>query len=281
MVRRIGVLTAIACAAVLLAGCAQAISAPQLVPKLSPPVIVRPGLLKAVVDTSYPPFGGVVDGHRVGLDCDVAAAIADDLGLKLDLIDAAPGTSANLLHEGRADIVLGALTVQSAVASDVAFAGTYVTDAPVLYSTKAGKVGLADLGGKKIAAQSGSQAYWLLTQAYGPDAVIGEATLRQALSAAASGTVDYAAGDAIVAAYIVSRDMPTLKYDGQIAPSFPLGVGVSSEKPKMQEEVRDILDKFAAEGVLDTLRHKWVGDLPALQAPSFDASVSVDASPTP
>jgi polar amino acid transport system substrate-binding protein len=280
MVRRIAVLATLVCAAVLLTGCAGEIAGSHLTPRLSPPVIARPGVLRAVVDLSYPPFGGTASGRRVGLDVDVAAAIAEQLGLKLEITGATPDAAVALLHEGKADVLLGGLTVESAVASDVAFAGTYISDAPAVFSTATGTVGIADLGGKKIAAQTGSVAYWALADAFGEDTIVAMPTLRDALSAAASGTVDYAAGDAIVGSYII-RDMPNMHFSGQIAPSYPLGIGVRSDKALLESDVRSILDGLAAKGVLATLRHKWVGDLPELQAPSLEASASIGATTAP
>jgi hypothetical protein len=62
-------------------------------------------------------------------------------------------------------------------------------------------------------------------------------------------------------------------------------VGVSATKPKMESEVRAILDRLASEGVLDTLRRKWAGELPALKVtaaePSAPVSETVETSPTP
>jgi hypothetical protein len=109
----------------------------------------------------------------------------------------------------------------------------------------------------------------------------------QAFDAAEAGTVDAVGADALVGAYML-RDRPKLAFVAQIGTASPLGVGVSVAKPKLESEVRAILDRLAAEGVLSTLRRKWVGELPPLQlatgseeassTPSGDASSSVSTS---
>lgn len=279
-VRRVASVVAVVAAAVLLGGCVGRIAEPQLEPKLSPPVIVRPGVLRVVVDPSYPPFGGMSGQAKVGLDVDVAAAIADKLGLKLDVIDVTLDQGMALINENKADLLMGGFTVDSSLASGIAFAGTYVSDAPAVFSTRTATVSLDDLGTKRVAAQRGSAAYWLLAQAYGENSIVGMSTLREALSAAASGTVDYAAGDAIVGSYII-RDMPSMHFCGQIGDAFPLGIGVSSDKPLLESDIRSALDSLAAEGVLATLRRKWVGDLPQLQMPSIGASASAVPTSAP
>lgn len=262
----------------LLSGCTGGIADADLKPKVAPPLIARKGVLRAAIDLSYPPFGGTDKGVKAGLDVDVAAAIAAGLGLKLEMVDARPDAAAELVKSRKADIALGALQVEQAVASDLAFAGTYVSDAPALFSTATATVTIGELGGKRVAAQKDSYAYWMLVDEYGEEAVVVMPTLRDAMTAAASGQADFAAGDAIVGSYLL-RDLPNLKYNGQLVPAYPLGVAVSKENPQLEAQVRKILDNLAASGVLGTLRRKWAGDLPRLASPQ--AQGADEASPTP
>lgn len=280
MSRRVMTALAMVAAVMALSGCSGAIGVEQLTPKLSPPVIVRPGILRAVVDLSYAPFAGDVKGEKVGLDVDVASAIAEQLGLRLELIDAKPAEAAALLKAGKADIALGALTVEQAVASQIAFAGTYVTDAPAVFASSKTTAVADELGAKRIAVQKGSAAYWALRDEYGEEPLVVMPTLRDAMKAVASGTADVAAGDALIGAYML-RGFASLAYLGQVAPAYPLGVGVSATKPKLESEVRTVLDKLASQGVLETLRAKWAGDLPALKAAPVDVSADATATPEP
>lgn len=276
MIRRWTAAACLALALTLVGGCAGGIGGAKLEPKVAPPLIGEKGVLRAAVDLSYPPFGGTEKETRAGLDVDVAAALADSLGLTLRIVDAKPEKAARMLKGKGVDVALGALTVEQAVAGDYSFAGTYVSDAPAIFSATAGTVGVASLGGKRVAVQRDSYAYWVMIDEYGEDSVVLMPTLRDAMTAAASGQVDYAAGDAIVGSYLL-REFPALRYNGQIAPAYPLGVGVSKDAPKLEAKVRAALDDLSAKGVLGTLRRKWVGDLPALNAPK----VSPDSSATP
>lgn len=282
MTRRALAAIALLAAVALTGGCVGAIDGAKLEPKVAPPAIGEKGVLRAVVDLSYPPFGGTDNGTRAGLDVDVAAALADRLGLTLRIVNAKPAAAARMLKAGRADVALGALTVEQAVSGDYAFAGTYVSDAPAVFSKSGGKVGIGDLGGKKVAVQKESYAYWVISGEYGEDAVVLMPTLREALTAVAAGQADYAAGDAIVGSYLL-RDFPGLRYCGQVAPAYPLGVGVAKSDPKLEAAVRSALDDLSAKGVLTTLRRKWAGDLPTLDAGTASDSEggSTDASATP
>jgi polar amino acid transport system substrate-binding protein len=273
-------LTAVALAAVLalIAGCASGIGAAKLTPRLSPPVITRPGVLRAAIDLSYPPFGGSVKGRHVGLDVDVAAAIADQLGLTLEIVDATPADGADLARNGKVDIVMGGLTVEQAVSLQLAYAGTYVTDSSAVFGSDVASLTLGDLSTKRIAVQNGSASYWSLLDQYGEDPLVVTPTLLEAMQAVTAHKADIAAGDALVAAYIV-RQVPGLKYGGQLAAAYPIGVGVAADKAKLETDVRSVLDKLSSQGVLETLRRKWAGDLPRFTVPASD--VSTDASGTP
>jgi polar amino acid transport system substrate-binding protein len=280
MARRLVIATVLLATVSFLGGCVGAVpTAAPSTPKLSPPVIVRPGVLRAVVDLGYPPYGGIVKGQKVGFDVDVAAAIADQLGLKLEILDGTPTVGAADVASNTADLVLGGLTVNEAVSSQLAFAGTYAADGPAVFAARGTTATVTDLSAQRIAVQRDSEAYWALVDEYGQGSLLPMPTLYDALKAAASGQADVAAGDALVGAYLI-RQLPSMVYLGQIGSAYPIGIGVSAGKPKMESEVRAILDRLAAQGVLDTLRRKWVGDLPALKVtlePSVDTSATASS----
>jgi polar amino acid transport system substrate-binding protein len=276
MTRRVAKVLALIAAVGLLSGCVGGIAEPQRTPKLSPPIISKPGVLTAVVDMKYPPFAGAVGNRKAGLDIDVAAVIADQLGLKLELIDGSAAAGAALVQTGTADIVLGGLTVEQAVGSQLAFAGSYVSDGPAVFASAESSITTAALGTKRIAVQKGSMAYWTLLDQYGSEPLVEYPTLAQAFDAVEAGTADAVGADALVGAYML-RDRPKMAFIAQIGTASPLGVGVSVTRPKLESEVRAILDRLAAEGVLSTLRRKWVGDLPPLEL----AAGSEESSSTP
>jgi polar amino acid transport system substrate-binding protein len=282
--RMFAVLSAVA-VALAVTGCAPVITTPARTPTIAPPLIATEGVLKVAVDLSYPPFAGIVKGQNVGLDIDVAAAVADQLGLKLQIVDATPSEAMAAVKDGSVDVMLGGLTVESAVASQVAFAGTYISDAPAVFAATGTSVSVDALGTMRIAVQTGSTAYWFLLDKYGDAPLMPVASLNDAMSAVESGTADVAAGDALVGAYLLLRDYPGLQYAGQLGSAFPLGAGVSQDKPDLETAIRAVLDKLASQGVLETIRHKWIGDLPPLRVTdtsgSLDTSSAVDTSTTP
>jgi polar amino acid transport system substrate-binding protein len=271
MTRRTLIALAVVAALLLVAGCTSGIGPATLKPRLSPPDIGHPGVLRAAVDLSDPPFGGTVKGQQVGLDVDVAAAIAEQLGLKLEIVDATPTAAAEMARSGKVDIVLGGLTVEQAVSLQLAYAGTYVTDSSAVFAADVTTLTIGDLSARRVAVQSGSASYWFLLDEYGEEPLVVVPTLLEAMQAVLAGKADVMAGDALVEAYI-GRNVPGLKYGGQLMPAFPIGVGVAQDKTKLETEVRAILDKLSSQGVLETFRRKWAGDdMPKFTLPAGES----------
>lgn len=266
--------------AAALSGCAGSVDVAPMKPKVAPPVVLKAGELTVAVDMSYPPFASKTGEDKAGWDIDVAAAIADRLGLKLVLVDAKPEAAAKLLTAKKADVVLGDLTIARALDLDVAFAGSYTSDAPAVFASKGTTPSPDALGGERIAVQKGSEAYWQLADMYGEESLTLYPSLREAISAVAAGQADVAAGDAMVGGYML-RDFPKVVLAGQLALASPVGVGVSKSTPRLEEAVRRALDEMSAQGVLTTLRRKWVGNLPQLKSPGTEASSSVGATSAP
>lgn len=281
-VRRFMALALVLVLLLAVGGCKKKAEESTLTPKVKPPVILTAGVLKAGVDLSYPPFAGKDGGQDAGIDVDVAAAIAERLGLKLELVDVKPDGMAKALNDGKIDIMLGGTPITSAVLADVASAGSYLIDAPGIFAKVSGSevatVTPEQLFGKKVGAQEGSAAFWLAQSDLGEAGVTKYSTLRDAVNALSKGEVDYVVCDSAVGAYI-ARDFKDVKFVGQYADGTPLGVSVKKDATDLEAQVRTVLDGLASDGMLDTIRKKWLGDLPQLQVPPAGQSVaSVAAS---
>jgi len=256
----------------LLSGCAAEPETPALEPKIAPPVIGQAGVLRVGVDLEYPPFGGKDQGTDAGIDVDLAAAIAERLGLKLELVSVKPGQVAAALNDGRVDIALGATAITDAALADISTAGSYLIDGPALFSvvesgTPAPELDSASLSTLRVGAQRESAAFWAVEYDHGEGFVTGFDTLRAALEALVAGEVDVVAGDAAVGAYI-ARDYDDIRIVGQVGSAAPLGIAVKKDAVELETEVRSVLDALAAEGVLDTITRKWLGEFPVLEVRS-------------
>lgn len=272
-------LCAAMCSAIALAGCSAEPEEPVLQPKIEPPAIAEAGVLRVGVDLEYPPFAGTDKGREAGIDIDVASAIAEELGLTLRTISVPPSEVATALADGDVDMMMSVPFDEDAMMG-AALSGSYISDGPAFfaagYETTASvdaspteepatePLTLENVGARTIGAQEGSLAYWKLTYEFGEDSIVPYPTLRAAFEALESGEVDVVGADAVVGAYIL-RDFTGLGFAGQIEPAVQLGVAVDPEATELEQAIRETLDLLAANGVLETIRSKWVGALPVLE----------------
>lgn len=269
-----------------IAGCKGLPAQTQLHPTVFTPALLSAGELKAGIDLSTPPFGGTDSGRQAGLDLDVAAALAARLGLKLVVVDVKPQDAASALASRTVDVVMSVPYTADALSTS-ALAGSYAVDGPAFFSAAPASasgvptLSLDTITGMKVGAQRGSPAYWTLASELGSDTVTAYATLREALNALAKGEVQAVGGDAFVGAYL-SRDIPAVRYAGQLEPATPIGVAVAPQNTVLEDAVRSALDGLAGDGVIDAVRTKWVGPLPQLQSQSgSDTTSSLVATATP
>lgn len=252
-------------------------------PQVAPPAVGTTGVLRAGVDLHYPPFAGSDAGQSAGIDVDVAAALAERLGLRLQLVQVEPSSAATALANGLADVVLS-VPLKADQLSGVTFTRTYISDGPGLFAVVGtGSVNpsltVESLGNKSVGAQEASPAFWILEDQLGAGVARPFSTLFDAYDALKRGDVDVAAGDIVVMSYI-ARDTPGIRLVGQLAPATPIGAAVKPGNTKLAEAVTRALDGLAADGVLATIRRKWVGDLPRLRLSSGSLESS-SSTPVP
>jgi len=249
----------------LAAGCTQQpAEEPAPEPKVAPPVIGEAGVLRVGVDLEYPPFAGVDKDQEAGIDIDVATALANELGLAVEWVQVVPSDVATALAGGEVDIVMSVPFTEEAMLGS-SIAGSYVTDGPAFFSSadSSETVTIETVAGRRVGAQQGSPAYWMLAYELGDEAVLSFPTLREAFTALEAGDLDLVAGDALLGAYI-AEDFESVRFAGQVQEAQPLGIAVGIEAAELGTIVRETLDTLAANGVLDTIRTKWVGELPEL-----------------
>ena len=94
----------------VLTGCSsqQSYTPPEKAATLSSPTIGKDGTLRVGVNTDNQPLAGQPESSSkiVGIDVDVAAALADSFGLKLEIVDVGSDAE-SALKEGTVDIVMG------------------------------------------------------------------------------------------------------------------------------------------------------------------------------
>jgi len=121
--------------------------------------IKKEGKLVVLTNAEFPPYEYVgADGSVVGIDVDISQAIADELGVTLEVVNMDFDGLIPALVGGKGDIVAAGLTVDPERAESVDFSTTYADAKQLIIVTKDDpKVsGAEDLAGKTIGVQLGT-----------------------------------------------------------------------------------------------------------------------------
>ena len=259
---------AAACLAMVLAGCSsqQSYTPPEKSATVSSPAIGKSGTLRVGVNAGSPPLAGSPSSSSkiVGIDVDVAAALADQLGLKLEIVDVGTDPEA-ALKEGKVDVAMG---IGSEIEVSFWRSPAYLPKGVALFSTSANATVPTKASSPKIAAQVSSTSSWQVTNEFGQDALVSENDLKSAFAALADGSAQYVAADAVIGMYAAHSG----GYDAQIVALMqqPGGycVGMLEANTELQAAVKDALAALTDGGIVSVIEKKWLGaDIDASSLP--------------
>lgn len=274
---------------VVLSGCASSTTyEPEgKSPAISSPAIGQSGTLRVGVNAEKSPLAGMSnDGERIiGIDVDVAAAIADELGLKLSIVDVG-SDPAGALAGGKVDIVMD--IDSSDAPSGVWVSESYIPTGIALFAPSGSNMGLPTASAKPlVAAQLSSTSAWAVTNIYGDAALKSVASLSDTFTQLSGGSVKYVAADAIIglyAAHVAGIDVDIV---GMLAQPSGYCIAVSSANADLKTAIEDAVGKLAGNGLIGVIEAKWLGqaidfsDVDVVGAASRSTQSESDAAARP
>ncbi len=115
------------------------------------------GKLVMVTNAEFPPYEYHDNNDIVGIDADIAKAIADKMGMELEIQDMAFDSLIPAVQSGKADFTAAGMTVNEDRKKNVDFTDTYAQAAQVIIVKDGSEIkATADLDGKKIGVQTGT-----------------------------------------------------------------------------------------------------------------------------
>lgn len=251
-------IAALCCSAVL-AGCSSQAYTPT--PKnqtISNSALSSAGTLRVGVNASAAPLAGQTSSSSeiVGIDVDVAAAIADELGLKLEVVDVGSDPE-GALSSKRADIVLG--IDSSTTDSSYWRSSAYLQSGVALFATSSNATVPKVDGNPSIAAQTSSKSSWRVTNLFGDKSLNAQADLKSAFTALSNKNVEYVASDAVIGTYVAHTNGVDAKIIALLQDASGYCAGVSTNNTELQTAVSDALNKIVKGGEMSIIEAKWLG----------------------
>ena len=157
---------------------------------------VEAGKLHMSTNAEFPPYEMLDDsGSPVGIDVEVAQAIANKLGLELVVDDMGFDAALLAVQNGQSDIAMAGITVSEDRLAKMDFTDSYATGVQVVIVKEGSDVTMDNLGDHMIGTQMGTTGYIYASDTpdnggYGEDHVIGYETGAVAVQALVNGQVD-------------------------------------------------------------------------------------------
>ncbi|UCC65234.1 MAG: amino acid ABC transporter substrate-binding protein [Anaerolineae bacterium] len=223
------------------------------------------GELKVCMDASYPPFEWIPESapadHIVGLDVDLAQAIAARLGVTATLVNVGWDGLYDSLLVGKCDAIISALPYDPTRTEEAAFSISYFNAGPVLLR-QAGDTGVSgpeDLAGRTLAVTWGSAGD---VEASALQRKLRDLTVRrmpdpvEVLDALRAGEVDAALTDHLTAlqATYISSDLAVV--GGPLTDDLYV-IAVRRGEAALLAAINEALIAFRDNGMLEALKESW------------------------
>ena len=229
--------------------------------------IKKSGVLRVAVPQDFPPFGTVgPDLKPRGYDIDVAALIAKEMGVKLELIPVSSTNRIPFVTTGKADVVISSLGKNPDREKVIDFTIAYAPFFNGVFGPPDMKVSTAaDLAGKTIAVTRGSVEDLELTKIAPATAVVKRfEDNNSTLSAYLSGQVQLAATGNVVAAALNERTKLRPLASKFVIKNSPCYIGVNKGEAALVAALNEVLLKAKKGGALNTIAMTWLKNpLPA------------------
>ncbi len=240
-------------AAVSAAGSSSAAATPTL------DAIKAKGKIVMMTATGFPPYEYIGDdGQPAGVDIDLAQLVADDLGVKLEVIDMNFDLLIDALKSGKGDFIAAGMTATEERATQIDFSVSYTANGLLMVVAADNDTikTAADLDGKTIAVQTGTTA-----DVYATDTVKGATVLTfntpiEAGTAVSSGKADVAIIDNLPAKSIAGSSDGKLKVIDEFVTQEPMAMGIAKGQEDLVAEINKVLQKAIDDGTVQSLTDK-------------------------
>ncbi|MDO4555450.1 MAG: amino acid ABC transporter substrate-binding protein [Lachnospiraceae bacterium] len=216
-------------------------------------------------DQDFPPMGFVDEetGEYTGFDLDLAAEVANRLGLEIKYQPIAWDAKDNELSSGTIDCIWNGFTINGRE-DDYTWSEPYMKNNQVfVVRADSGITSSADLAGKIVDVQTDSSAEAALNDNTELSSTFGQlipvADYNTAFMDLESGAVDAIAMDDTVASYqIEKREADFVVLDESIAEE-EYGIGFKLGNTELRDKVQTTLEEMAADGTLAEISNEWFG----------------------
>lgn len=226
---------------------------------------VTPGKLTMSTNASFPPYEMVADdGSFEGIDIEVAGAIAEKLGLELQVDDMGFDAALQAAQTGKSDMVMAGVTVTEERQAVMDFSNSYANGVQVVIVKEGSPIQTVDdlANANMIGCQMGTTGYIYCSDTpenggFGEDHVTPYDDGAAAVQALMNGQIDAVVIDNMPAQEYVAAN-PGLKIlDGEFT-NEDYAIGVAKGNTALLDAINGALEELTNDGTIQSIVDKYI-----------------------
>ena len=267
------------CMVFALAACGEAASDPSAAPESEAPASEAPaseapaseepaadgefttiveGKLTMSTNAQFPPYEMTTDdGGFEGIDVEIATAIAEKLGLELDILDMDFDSALLAVQQGKSDIVMAGVTVNEDRQLVMDFTDSYATGVQVIIVKEGSDVTIDNMGEGLIGTQRGTTGNIYCTDDYGEEHVMAYDDGFTAVQALMNGQVDCVVIDNAPAQEFVKNNAGLTILDTEYAVE-DYAIGLNKGNTALLDAINGALAELISDGTVQSIVDKYI-----------------------
>lgn len=219
---------------------------------------VNEGVLTMATNAYFPPYEYYEGDQVVGIDAEIAGAVAEKLGLELKIEDMEFDSIITAVQTGKADMGLAGITVADERKQSVNFSDSYATGIQVIIVAEDSDIaGVDDLADKKIGVQLATTGDIYAKDDFGEDHVEEYNKGADAVMALKQGKVDAVIIDNEPAKSFVAANEGLKILDTEYV-TEDYAACMNKENAELLEAVNGALAELKADGTLQEIIDKYI-----------------------
>ena len=220
-------------------------------------------VLTMATNATFPPYEFYEGDNIVGIDAEIAAAIAEKLGMELQIQDTEFGSIIAGVQTGKYDIGMAGMTVTEERKQTVNFTDSYATGIQSIIVKEGSDIkSVEDLAGKMIGVQQDTTGHIYAAApvedgGYGEDAVVPFNKGTDAVAALVAGKVDCVIIDNEPAKSYVAANEGLVILDTEYAVE-DYAICIAKENTELLDKVNAALNELIADGTVKTIIDKYI-----------------------
>ncbi|MBQ9708756.1 MAG: amino acid ABC transporter substrate-binding protein [Firmicutes bacterium] len=216
------------------------------------------GTLVMATNATFPPYEFVDGDDYSGIDVEMAQAIAEKLGLELEIQDIDFNSIITAVESGKADVGIAGMTKTEEREKNVNFSEPYAKAVQVIVVNEGSKItGPDDLADAMIGVQDSTTGHIYCEEDYGEDHVTAYPSGPNAIEALKSGKVDAVVIDNEPAkAYVAANEGLKILDTEYVEEEYAIAIAKDNEE--LLEQVNGALAELNEDGTLQGIIDKYI-----------------------